>query len=424
MWSEDIDKKIQQADGSYNPAYNEKAWENMELLLDTLLPLKKKRRRFIFLLVPILLTGTTIFFILQKKDKNNNSIIEQKNIPVQSSSSPDKLPDNRFSRTIPSKRSSTPINPIKATTETLLPDTRSKNQLTEFIPGKKDKQNQHRQEYEQSQFFLEKMSVKKTEDPDNDLLRNNPVANNTIRNNNTAITFATDSLVTQKTIDPEEKKQEPTTQTETTKTIIKEEKRKIPAGSKFSLNLSFGPDISSVGIDKPGKLNMQYGIGVSYALSKRFRIRTGFFAGYKKYTADSADYHSPNTITNLQMIEANCFVYEVPLTLVYNFPVTKKHNWFISGGLSSYLMKKETYEYYYKNSWGQPQYYRHTYRNENSHLFSVINLSGGYQYHFSDRFSIMTEPYVKIPASGIGVGKVKLNSAGILFTIGFKPFSK
>jgi len=31
---------------------------------------------------------------------------------------------------------------------------------------------------------------------------------------------------------------------------------------------------------------------------------------------------------------------------------------------------------------------------------------------------------VKIPVTGIGVGKVKLNSTGVLFTVGFKPFLK
>jgi hypothetical protein len=87
-------------------------------------------------------------------------------------------------------------------------------------------------------------------------------------------------------------------------------------------------------------------------------------------------------------------------------------------------MKKETYGYHYENSWGQSQYYKRTYKNENTHLFSIINFSGGYQYHFTDRFSIMAEPYIKIPASGIGVGKVKLNSTGVLFTVGFKPFLK
>jgi len=54
----------------------------------------------------------------------------------------------------------------------------------------------------------------------------------------------------------------------------------------------------------------------------------------------------------------------------------------------------------------------------------VINLSGGYQYHFSDRLSLMAEPYVRIPVSGIGSGKVKLNSGGVLFSLGFKPFLK
>ena len=57
---------------------------------------------------------------------------------------------------------------------------------------------------------------------------------------------------------------------------------------------------------------MQYGIGASYALSKRLSIRTGFFAGYKTYTADSADYKTPYVINDLQKVDADCFVYEIP----------------------------------------------------------------------------------------------------------------
>jgi hypothetical protein len=85
-------------------------------------------------------------------------------------------------------------------------------------------------------------------------------------------------------------------------------------------------------------------------------------------------------------------------------------------------MKEETYDYLLKDPAGQIHYYTTVYKNENSHFFSVINLSGGYQYHFSERFSLMAEPYVKIPISGVGHGKVNLNSGGILFTAGFKPF--
>ncbi len=247
---------------------------------------------------------------------------------------------------------------------------------------------------------------------------------NNIITGNTTNPVLSDSIASSKNVSVTDKKQADTATTEITKSAIKKERSKTSASSKLSLNLSFGPDISSVGIDNPGKLEMQYGLGVGYALSKRLTIRTGFFTSNKIYTADSGDYKTPYTINKLQKVDANCLVYEIPLNLVYNFRSVKNHNWFISGGFSSYLMKKETYGYHYENSWGQPQYYKRTYKNENAHIFSVINISGGYQYHFTDRFSFMAEPYVKIPASGIGVGKVKLNSAGVLFTVGFKPFLK
>ena len=82
MWSDEINKKMQEAQDSIHPPYTDKAWEDMELLLDKHLPLKKKRRRFIFFLFPLLMVGTTAFFLLQKKEKNIKPVIEQKNIPA------------------------------------------------------------------------------------------------------------------------------------------------------------------------------------------------------------------------------------------------------------------------------------------------------------------------------------------------------
>ncbi len=438
MGYDDINKKSEEDNGSNNPAYNEKAWENMELLLDKHLPLKKKRRWFIFLLFPLLLAGTTVIFILQKRNSGNNFIVEPKSIPVQASPSTDKLIDKSNSiAASTSKKAATPAmqTPVKAVTENSLSASRTQSQfIPQYITGKKGKQYHRSQKHTQPPYLLEKMPVKKTDDVYNDFVRNKlltatELSSATINGltNITATPFVTiDSLSTQKTIDTVGKNPEDTNQTEAALSENKKVKENHSSLNKLSLNFSFGPDISSVGIDKPGKLTMQYGIGISYALSKKFTIRTGFFAGYKIYTADSSDYNPPanfwNYYSNLQKIDANCFVYEIPLTLVYHFTASKKHNWFFSGGLSSYLMKKETYSYSYKNAWGQPQSYKKTYRNENKHLFSVINISGGYQYQLSNRFSIMAEPYIKIPASGIGFGNVKLNSSGILFTAGFKPF--
>ncbi len=436
MWYDDINKKLEEDNGSNNPAYNEKAWENMELLLDKHLPLKKKRRWFIFLWFPLLLAGITGIFILQKRNSDKNFIVEQKSILVQTSPSTDKLIDNSKSKSPPaSKKAVTPAmqSPANTVTENSLSESGTQSQfIPQYITGKKGKQYHRSQKYIKPAYLPEKIPVKKSSEEYNDFVRNNAATPTELSNETNELTiittapFATDSLSTQKTSDTVGKYQDGTNQTVADKPVSNPGKEKHSFLNKLSLNISFGPDISSIGIDKPGKLVVQYGFGASYALSKKFTIRTGFFAGDKKYTADSADYNPPayfwNYYSNLQKIDANCFVYEIPLSLVYNFNTSKKNNWFISGGLSSYLMKKENYSFSYKNAWGQPQYYKKTYRNENTHMFSVVNISGGYQYSLSKSFSIMAEPYIKIPATGIGFGNVKLNSTGILFSVGFKPF--
>ena len=154
-------------------------------------------------------------------------------------------------------------------------------------------------------------------------------------------------------------------------------------------------------------------------------MRTGFYVAKKIYSVDEDEYHVPQGSTwnnYLQSVDANCKVYEVPLVLSYNFGKTKNHSWFASAGLSSYFMKRESYVYYYKNPLGVTYSNPWTVTNQNKHYFSVLDISGGYEYSINKRFSIIAEPYVKLPLSGIGLGKIKLNSAGVLFTVAVKPF--
>ncbi|MGB5027231.1 MAG: hypothetical protein WBO38_01940, partial [Chitinophagaceae bacterium] len=126
----------------------------------------------------------------------------------------------------------------------------------------------------------------------------------------------------------------------------------------------------------------------------------------------------------LEKVDADCKVYELPLTFSYNFGRTKQQHWFASAGISSYLMKTEAYNYFYKTSPLGPTVNRKWgIENKNKHLFSVLGISAGYQRNLSKSLSIIAEPYLKLPMSGVGYGKVKLNSAGLLFSIAVKPFS-
>jgi hypothetical protein len=85
-------------------------------------------------------------------------------------------------------------------------------------------------------------------------------------------------------------------------------------------------------------------------------------------------------------------------------------------------MKRETYHYYYKDQLGQDRYKSWTIFNENKHYFSVLTLSAGYQRNINKTFFVSAEPYLKMPLSGIGYGKIKLNSAGVQFSVGAKLF--
>ena len=87
-------------------------------------------------------------------------------------------------------------------------------------------------------------------------------------------------------------------------------------------------------------------------------------------------------------------------------------------------MKRETYNYISKFPSGQTTNKQVTYNNKNKHYFSVLTLSGGYQRNLGKSVSIAAEPYVKIPVDGLGFGKMKLNSAGILFSLQVKPFKE
>jgi hypothetical protein len=114
----------------------------------------------------------------------------------------------------------------------------------------------------------------------------------------------------------------------------------------------------------------------------------------------------------------------VPLLVNYNFSRNQNHQWFVAAGVASYFMKKEDYDYISKSPSGQTSYNNYTIRNENQHYFSSLKLSAGYEKKLSSKISLITEPYLNLPLTGIGYGKVKLYSAGILFSLNVKPFSK
>ncbi len=192
--------------------------------------------------------------------------------------------------------------------------------------------------------------------------------------------------------------------------------------------LKGGPDWSTVKLQSTEQAGYSLGVLVGYRFNKRFSIETGLLWDKKNYYSDGGYFDKsktsiPDTV-NIKSLDGYCNMFEIPLNLKYNFAIRNNHNFFVEAGLSSYLMKKEHYDYQAeKTGWAgnwpiDSAYLGHkTYTNSTNDFFAVLQISGGYEYSIGKNTNILIEPYVKIPLGGIGIGNMPISSMGLYFGI-------
>lgn len=213
------------------------------------------------------------------------------------------------------------------------------------------------------------------------------------------------------------KEENPVKPEENTVKDRKSETKKIPAGFYYMVTLAAeGNGLKPFAFDQGA---VRYGIGIGYQLNRRWSIQSGFLASRKDYQAGDDDYYfkpgSYYDTVDMKSIDAACYVMQIPVSIRYNIIQKNTSSFYTVAGLSSYIMKKEVYDYYYTyhNTWpASPKVARHTYTG-NKHFFSVLDLSLGYERSISPTISLQAEPYMNIPLAGVGEGKVSLYSAGL-----------
>lgn len=191
--------------------------------------------------------------------------------------------------------------------------------------------------------------------------------------------------------------------------------------NKLEIGLLAAADISSVDFKKADKISTNLGVLLSYPISKRISVSGGFAISNKIYSADSNNYKNPSAPNSHYLItgiDAKCLVYEIPINFQYLLRDNKKSSWLGIAGLSSYLMKKENYDYYY-SYYGNPKKLTYKVNNENNHYFSILNLAIAYRKKINNQFSYQIMPFSKIPLAGIGKGKVNLYTLGLAATFNY-----
>lgn len=460
MLSEDFDKKMREAADHHHPTYDENAWKGMKKLLDKHMPEEKDdRRRIIFFLLLFLLLGggAAILFLGNPSGKRDNNSItvstsNNNNRPVTPLEN-NKTYDNTSvtttgnNETLPGEKDKVVNNPVsvskpvssagdkepvhtgnayktamKAKGTSIWQNQKKKPVISNanITSGNKDK-NKEKVKDKVSAVALTGTADadKSTGQPPAGQL---PVAAKPVESTTAAPGNTTEGQPVKAT-EQAKADEKSTAATPAAKKTKNAAKRK----SAFFFSLSAGPDVSFTNGDALGRMQMAGGAGIGYSFKGKLSLRSGFYSGRKVYTASPEQYHGSawfyQYYPNLQKVEADCKVYEIPLALSYHFGKGTKQNWFASAGVSSLLMKEETYDYYYKYTPTGPTVNRsHSTYNENKHFFSVMTLSAGYQRTIGKKFTVIAEPYVKFPLSGVGNGKVMLNSTGVLFSITMNPF--
>ncbi|HEY4935625.1 MAG TPA: outer membrane beta-barrel protein [Puia sp.] len=192
----------------------------------------------------------------------------------------------------------------------------------------------------------------------------------------------------------------------------------------FYVDFLAGPDLSTVKFQSVKQLGFSLGVLAGYRFNKRFSIETGLLWD-KKYYYSNGEYFNksktniPDTV-NILNVDGNCNMFEIPISLRYDFASKNNHGFFVKAGLSSYLMKKENYAIQAEvNGHIYPPYpYSNNY-NLTNNIFSILQLSGGYEHAISGKTNIWIEPYLKIPIQGIGIGNMPITSAGFYIGISY-----
>ncbi|MEO8108919.1 MAG: hypothetical protein ABI594_02755 [Ginsengibacter sp.] len=436
-----LDKKVQEAADQHSPAYSEDSWLKMEALLNEHMPqdkeVKRKRPLTLIFILLLLIGGGVTTFVMQpwnngKKDNEAKNIqkaspaaIENKNTNSNTNSKPkskSNLNSNNIAAVAANKnpRQKDLVPPNNSLTQTLISKNAVNKSFTSNSPvaswalhpkidGAGDAQ------------LADKTNTVTTESNNNASLINPDFEHQTINDISLDKEILANNISVNKSLE-----QNKTSNLTANKTPRGKTKSKF--NNLFSLNFSAGPDVSAVDVNNIGTVKLLYGAGIGYNFGKRWQVKTGVFAVKKVYDAMPSDYHPPvnfwNYYPNLDEVSANCNVLEVPVVLNYIFSQQSRQAWFVSAGLSSYFMKKETYNYHSKIAPNLYQDKIYTIKNQNEHYLSSLRLSAGYEKKLNKTISLSAEPYVNLPLSGVGYGKVKLSSAGLLFSLSLKPFAK
>lgn len=194
--------------------------------------------------------------------------------------------------------------------------------------------------------------------------------------------------------------------------------------SRFSYSLFAAPEWSSVGADGPKERGYKFGAKVGFQLTNHWELSTGLSLSQKKFNGKGSQFTiSEGWVDDIMpmTMAGKCNIFEIPLDVVYHFSGVGENGFYASAGLRAYMLHSEWYGFEYNTFHdSNPDLIREKVMdNENKNWLGSIELSLGYTQKVNNNLSVQVAPYLQIPATGFGDGKVNLYSGGVQFAVRF-----
>lgn len=207
-----------------------------------------------------------------------------------------------------------------------------------------------------------------------------------------------------------------TQEKENKKRSVEENKKKKLTKKHFYAGLIIGPDFSTIKLQSIKKTGLSYGFLLGYRINKKWSIEAGLLQDRKYYSTDgkyfdTKDLNYPPSY-KIEYVTGVCKMLEIPLNIRYTFYTRKRSGLFCSAGISAFFMQHESYIYdinYYGNRYSRS----YEYDNKSKSIPSIVNISAGYTYKVGKIGDLRIEPYIKLPISKIGTGKLPIQSGGV-----------
>lgn len=200
-----------------------------------------------------------------------------------------------------------------------------------------------------------------------------------------------------------------------------DDNNKPSIASKLSYTIYVAPEWSSVGINGAKEMGYKFGAKFGYQIGEKWELSTGVALSKKEFNGRGSQFtEAGGWIDDIMpmTMEGKCNVIEIPLDVVYHFSGVGNTGFVASAGLRSYMLHSEWYGFEY-DVWKPGLLEEKITDNENKNWVGSMELSLGYSKKVSNNLSVQITPYLQIPLTGIGEGKVNLYSGGVQFAARF-----